>query len=67
MSLSDLIKELDKLPLDESLKVYSYLKNKLEKKERILQSLDEIRGIGKGVWDMDAQEYINKERANDRI
>jgi hypothetical protein len=67
MSLSDLIKELDKLPLDESLKVYSYLKNKLEKKERILQSLNEIRGIGKGVWDMDAQEYINKERDNDRI
>jgi hypothetical protein len=67
MSLGDLIKELDKLPLDESLKVYSYLKNKLEKKERILQSLDEIRGIGKGLWDLDAQEYINKERANDRI
>lgn len=67
MSLGDLIKELDKLPLDESLKVYSYLKNKLEKKERILQSLNEIRGIGKGVWDLDAQEYINKERDNDRI
>jgi hypothetical protein len=67
MSLGDLIKELDKLPLDESLKVYSYLKNKLVKKERILQSLDEIRGIGKGLWDLDAQEYINKERANDRI
>lgn len=67
MSLGDLIKELDKLPLDESLKVYSYLKNKLKNKERILQSLDEIRGIGKGLWDLDAQDYINKERANDRI
>jgi len=67
MSLGDLIKELEKLPMEESLKVYSYLKDKFEKKERILQSLDEIRGSGKGVWDMDAQEYINKERANDRI
>ena len=67
MSLGDLIKELDKLPMEEGLKVYSYLKNKFEKKERILQSLNEIRGSGKGVWDMDAQDYVNKERANDRI
>lgn len=67
MSLSDIIKELDKLPMDENLKVFSYLKDKLKKKERILQSLDEIRGIGKGLWDLDAQDYIKKERANDRI
>lgn len=67
MSLSEIIKEIDKLPVEESLKVYSYLENKLKKKERILQSLNEIRGIGKGLWELDAQDYIKTERASDRF
>ncbi|MBN8650128.1 MAG: hypothetical protein J0L67_01790 [Cytophagales bacterium] len=67
MSLSEIIKEIDKLPVEESLKVYSYLGNKLKKKERILQSLNEIRGIGKGLWELDAQDYIKTERASDRF
>jgi hypothetical protein len=67
MSLSEIIKEIDKLPTEESLKIYSYLKDKLRKRERILQSLDEIRGIGKGLWDLDAQQYIKKERTSDRF
>jgi hypothetical protein len=66
MSLSEIIKEIDKLPVEESLQVFSHLQNKFKKRERILESLDEIKGIGKGLWDMDAQEYINKERAGDR-
>ncbi len=67
MSLSEIIKEIDKLPTEESLKIYSYLKDKLRKRERILQSLDEIRGIGKGLWDLDALQYIKKERTSDRF
>jgi len=67
MSLSEILKEIDKLPVEESQKVYSYLGNKLNKKERVLQSLNQIRGIGKGLWELDAQEFIKSERASDRF
>jgi len=43
MSLSEIIKEIDKLPVEESLQVFSHLQNKLKKRERILESLDEIK------------------------
>ena len=66
MSADQIIKEVNGLPLEGKERVYSHLRQILKNKERILKSLEEIRGIGKGLWDIDAQEYINKERANDR-
>ena len=66
MNADQIIIEVDGLPLEGKEKVYSHLKQILKNKEIILKSLEEIRGIGKGLWDMDAQEYINQERANDR-
>jgi hypothetical protein len=67
MSLSEILKAIDKLPVEESKKIYSYLGNKLNKKERVLDSLNEIRGIGKGLWELDAQEFVKSERASDRF
>jgi len=67
MNSKEIIIEIDRLPVEEAAKVYSYLASKFKKRERIMQSLNKIRGIGKGLWETDAQEYINKERADDRL
>lgn len=36
------------------------------KKQRALKLLDELKGIGQGIWNEDAQLYVNKLRDNDR-
>lgn len=66
MDIAHLISEIERLPLEKQLEVLNYLNSKLRRKEQLLKSLDEIRGIGKGLWEMDAQEYVNKLR-NDRF
>lgn len=40
---------------------------KIKTKEQVLELLDQIRGIGKGIWREDAQVYVNKLRDNDRF
>ena len=67
MDIQQIIKEIEALPEAEQLRILSRLNDKVKNKERILKSLDEIRGIGKGLWNEDAQEYINRMRADDRL
>lgn len=67
MDTNELIREIERLPLAGQLEVYSHLAKKLKRREELAKSLDEIRGIGKGIWKMDAQEYVNKLRADDRF
>ena len=67
MDVKGIIKEIDSLPAEGKVEIYSYLTERLKSRDKILKSLEEIRGIGKGIWNMDAQEYINQERANDRF
>lgn len=66
MDIHQLIREIENLPPDKQLEILIYLNSKLKKKEQLLKSIDEVRGIGKGLWDIDAQEYINQMR-NDRL
>ena len=67
MDVQQILKEIELLPQNLQLEILLKLSNKLKKYHRILGSLDEIRGLGKGLWgNEDAQEYINKLRANDR-
>jgi hypothetical protein len=37
------------------------------KKQQTLKALEKIRGIGEGIWNEDAQEYVNRLRDNDRF
>jgi hypothetical protein len=60
------MKEIEALPSDEQLTILVRLNDRLKNRERIQKSLDEIRGIGKGLWDTDAQEFINRMRSDDR-
>lgn len=66
MDLDSILKEIENLSPDKQKELYLILINRLKKKEQAIKSLDEIRGLGKGIWDMDAQEYVNLLREDDR-
>jgi hypothetical protein len=66
MDLDSILKEIEKLSSDKQKELYLILINRLKKKEQAIKSLDEIRGLGKGIWDTDAQDYINMLREDDR-
>lgn len=67
MGADDIIREIEKLNSAEKGKLYLYVHSKLKKKEYLHSVLDQIKGSGKGVWGMDAQEYVNQLRKDDRI
>jgi len=38
----------------------------VDKEKKIKSILNEYKGVGKGVWKIDAQQYITQERDQDR-
>ena len=67
MRVKQIIEEIEKLPSSEKAEIFTYLNSKIKKKEYVLSLLEEIKGSGKGIWNMDAQEYVNQLRQDDRI
>ena len=67
MDVKQIIKEIDSLPAEGKVQIYSYIYASLNKREQTLAVLEKYRGIGKGVWNEDAQEYINRLREDDRF
>ncbi len=65
MSVKQIIKEIDSLPPDGKKEVLDYLNFKL-RKEQAHRILSQIRGRGKNVLGLDAQEYVNQLRDDDR-
>jgi len=41
--------------------------HKVDEEKRVKSILEKYRGIGKGIWNMDTQDFINEERKHDRI
>jgi hypothetical protein len=66
MSAKQIIQEIDNLTLAEQTEVYTHILERLRRKEYIVKVLERIKGVGKGVWGMDAQEYVTEMRSNDR-
>jgi len=66
-----LSKELDALPdeiINQVIDYVSLLKRRnLKKKPNRRVTAKEVRGTGKGIWEIDAQKYINGLRENDRL
>jgi len=65
MDLKKIIEEIEKLPTEKKVELYSYVNSKIRKKAYFLALLDDIKGSGKGVWTLDAQEYINRLRSDE--
>lgn len=42
------------------------LLKRVDQEKSIKSILNKYRGIGDGIWDMDAQKFVDKERDNDR-
>ncbi|MFM7852444.1 MAG: hypothetical protein ACKO96_11155 [Flammeovirgaceae bacterium] len=67
MSVKQILEEIESLPTSEKEQVYSYILEKADRKKYAQKILGRIKGSGKGIWNMDAQEYVNQLRADDRI
>lgn len=66
MDAKKIIEEIEKLPAEGKKEVFSYVNSEMKKKEYVLSILNKFKGSGEGIWNMDAQEYINQLRADDR-
>ena len=60
--LEHILEEINLLEADEIEQVLKELLNRVERKKRIASIIDQYVGIGKGVWETDAQEYVNELR-----
>lgn len=58
------INQLDKQDIELILKT---LIARLEEPDRKVERLKKYRGVGKGIWAKDAQDYINQLRREDRL
>ena len=67
MDVKQIILEIDSLPVEGRVEIYSHIYAGLNKREQVLAALERYRGKGKGVWGGDAQEYITLLREDDRI
>ena len=70
MSKTDLIlQQIAALTPEEAETVYQELKRRLDRVAQAQQFLANLasRGPRTDVWEMDAQEYINQQRADDRF
>ena len=68
MSKTDqIIREINLLNDAELDIIYQELLKKISKFDRLKNALHKIRGTGKGVWELDAQDYINELRQDDRF
>ena len=59
--------EIDLLTSEELEILYHKLLKRIWNKNKTLLLLSKYQGIGQGVWNMDAQKYINQLRDDDRF
>lgn len=67
MSAESLIEKIEHLSPEEREKVYDHILKIARKREHVRKVLETIRGKGADLWGMDAQEYVNQLRKDDRF
>lgn len=63
--IQTIIEEINHLNPDELEVILKEILMRLDRKKKIETILEEYMGIGEGVWEMDAQEYVNELREED--
>ncbi len=58
-----LLKEINQLNITDLELILRAINQKIAQEKKVLSILEEYRGIGKGIWKMDAQNYINQARS----
>lgn len=64
MTVDQIMTEIYELSETERLEVYLRLGNSISKRKEIFGILEKSKGKGQGVWNKDAQEYVNELRAD---
>lgn len=64
--IEKILKEIDQLNPNELETILKEIHRKIDKEKKIKSILEEYKGIGKGIWKTDAQQYINQDRDQDR-
>ncbi len=62
-----ILKEIDELNANDQQILLREILKRVDRKKSAKAILDKYRGVGTGIWNTDAQEYINSERAQDRV
>ncbi len=62
-----LIQEIKTLSPEELEIVMNEIMQRISDVKRVNDVLESIRGKGAGIWNQDAQDYINEQRADDRF
>jgi hypothetical protein len=65
-TVQSIIEQIRKLNTDELELILKEVFESVERKKRITLALNNFIGSGKGVWNLDAQEYVNSLREEDR-
>ncbi len=65
-TVQSIIEQIRKLNTDELELILKEVFESVERKKRIMLTLDNFIGTGKGIWNLDAQEYVNSLREEDR-
>ena len=63
--IQNILQEINQLEPEELEVILKEVLKKIEESHRIESILNEYIGIGEGVWETDAQEYVNKLREED--
>jgi len=66
-TIEKILLEINSLNEDEKVEIYKKLRNDLIKSREKIIDISRYKGISKGLWGEDAQNYVDKIRANDRI
>lgn len=62
-----LILEINNLELKELELILREILRRIDRRKRLEAALDSLIGCGEGVWNSDAQEYVNGLRDDDRF
>ena len=65
--LQVVLKEISELNSNELEVVLKEILQKMNKAKAVNSILEEYKGIGKGIWNTDAQDHVNKLRDGDRL
>lgn len=61
-----LIRELETLDTQETEKILQFLLIRVRQQETVRARLAKYRGVGQGIWQEEAQQYVNQLREDDR-
>ena len=64
--IDKILKEINRLDSNELETILREILVKVNKQKSVISILAEYKGIGKGIWKSDAQQYIDRQREQDR-